>query len=98
MYQLVLKPRAIQMQKDAYDWYESQKSGLGELFLKELDNNYLKLQSFPTAYSKGEGKYRHSQLKKFPYIIVFKIINTQVLVYAVFHTSRNPKDKLRRNL
>ena len=84
------------MQKDAYDWYEQQKNGLGELFLKELDENYGKLQSYPTAYSKRTGKYRQLILKKFPYIIVFKIIKTEVLVYAVFHTSRNPKDKLKR--
>ena len=95
MYQLIFKPRAIQMQKDAYDWYELQKDGLGELFLKELDENYDKLQSFPAAYGKREGNYRHINLKKFPYVVVFKIIKTTVLVYAVFHTSRNPKDKLK---
>ena len=83
------------MQKDAYDWYELQKDGLGELFLKELDENYDKLQSFPAAYGKREGNYRHINLKKFPYVVVFKIIKTTVLVYAVFHTSRNPKDKLK---
>lgn len=64
------------MQKDAYDWYELQKKGLGELFLEELDENYRKLQSFPTAYSNKEHKYRQLNLKKFPYVIVFKIIKT----------------------
>ena len=96
MHTLIIKPHAVQMQKDAYDWYELQKKGLGELFIKTLDEHYNKLEHFPEAYSKREGQYRHLQLKKFPYVIVFKIIKTQVLVYAVFHTSRNPKHKLKR--
>ena len=49
---LTFKPRAIQMQKDAYDWYESRQKGLGELFLTELEENYQKLSSFPAAYGK----------------------------------------------
>lgn len=37
MYQLILKPGAILMAKDAYNWYEEQRQGLGEIFLEELD-------------------------------------------------------------
>ena len=33
MYSLIIKPRAILMTKDAYEWYEEQKPGLGEEFL-----------------------------------------------------------------
>ena len=63
---LIFNPRALQMQKDAYDWYELQKEGLGELFLKELFEKYHKLEIFPTVYGKREGKYRQLQLKKIP--------------------------------
>ena len=44
MHMLIFNPRALQMQKDAYDWYELQKEGLGELFLKELFEKYHKLE------------------------------------------------------
>ena len=40
MYSLTIKPRAILMTKNAYDWYEKQKPGLGEEFLDELDGIY----------------------------------------------------------
>lgn len=59
MYQLIIKPRAILMQKEAYEWYELQKSGLGELFLKELDDKYHKIETTPTVYGKRDGNYRH---------------------------------------
>lgn len=95
MHQLVLKPRAIRMQKDAYDWYELQKDGLGELFLRELEEHYHKIQVLPASYGKKDGNYRQISLKKFPYVIVYRIFKTTVLVYAVFHTSRNPNDKIK---
>ena len=52
MYQLIIKPRAILMTKDAYDWYEKQKQGLGEEFLVELDRCYDKLQAQPEYFGK----------------------------------------------
>ncbi len=95
MHQLVFKPRAIRMQADAYAWYEKERIGLGELFLLELEACYNKLQMHPLSYSKAEAGYRHVVVKKFPFIIAFKIIKDTIVVYAVFHTSRNPEAKLK---
>jgi len=44
MHIIQLKPAAILMAKDVYDWYEEQKVGLGELFLSELSRCYSKLE------------------------------------------------------
>ena len=52
MYSLTIKPRAILMTKNAYDWYEKQKPGLGEEFLDELDGIYFKLESHPEYFGK----------------------------------------------
>lgn len=52
MYSLIIKPRAILMTKDAYEWYEEQKPGLGEEFLDELDGIYNKLSSHPEYFEK----------------------------------------------
>ena len=93
MYSLIFKPRAIHMQKEAYAWYEQKQTGLGELFLNELEENYLKLQQNPEYYSKTDEVYRYLILRKFPYIIAFRIIKSTV---AVFHTSRDPQEKLKR--
>jgi len=95
MYSLIQKPRAILMTKDAYDWYELQKNGLGEEFLLELDGIYHKLQTQPEYYGKIKKNFRQAALKRFPFVIVFEIIKKEVVVFAVFHTSRNPKYKFR---
>jgi hypothetical protein len=58
MYQLVIKPRAIEMAKEAYKWYEEQQPGLGDLFLIELDSCYDKLEAFPLVYAKIKKNFR----------------------------------------
>jgi plasmid stabilization system protein ParE len=93
MYSLLIKPRAILMTKDAYVWYETQKPGLGEEFLDELDGVYLKLETHPEYFGKVKKNFRQAALKRFPFVIVYEIIKREVVVFAVFHTSRNPKSK-----
>lgn len=83
------------MAKDAYDWYEEQRQGLGEIFLDELDNCYKKLESNPASSPKIMKNYRQARLKRFPYVILFEIIKTDVVVLSVFHTKRNPKNKFK---
>lgn len=83
------------MAKEAYNWYEEQRQGLGEEFIKELDNCFDKLQSHPEYFGKIKKNFRQMSLKRFPYVIVFEIIKKEVVVFAVFHTKRNPKLKFR---
>ena len=81
------------MTKKAYDWYEEQKQGLGEAFLTELDTCYLKLESHPNHYGKIKKNFRQVSLKRFPFVVVYEMIKKDVVVFAVFHTKRNPKRK-----
>ena len=84
------------MAKEAYDWYNEQQDGLGDRFLEELRDCRNKLESWPDAYTKVKKSYRQFVLHTFPYVVVFKIIKTDVIVYAVFHTSRNPRKKFKK--
>ena len=95
MHPLLINPRAIGMMQDTYQWYEEQKQGLGEEFFAELDSYFTKLQSHPEYFSKIRKNFRQAALKRFPYVIVFEIIKTEVVVFAVFHTKRNPKFKFK---
>jgi toxin ParE1/3/4 len=96
MYNLVIKPRAIEMAKEAYNWYEEQQVGLGELFLKELDGSFGRAEQFPRVYAKIRKNFRQVLLTTFPYVVVFEIFKNDVVVYAVFHTSRNPRKKFKK--
>lgn len=96
MYTIRIKPVAVQMAKNAYDWYEEQKEGLGNLFLSELSRCYTKLEKNPLFYQKLKKNYRHLVLNKFPYVLIFEIIEYEIIIFAVFHTSRSPKFKFKK--
>lgn len=79
---------------NAYDWYEVQKTGLGETFLKALQKAFLMIQKAPTGYP----QFRHHRkytLKQFPFVILYEIQHDTLFIDAVFHTSRNPNEKIR---
>jgi toxin ParE1/3/4 len=76
----------------AYNYYESQKEGLGEEFLIELINRFDDLAEHPNHYSFLEGQdsqiLRDVSLLRFPFVIIFEIIGYEVLVYAVHNTNK----------
>jgi len=96
MYQLIFKPHAISMVKEAYEWYEEQQIGLGELFLHELEGCYDKLETWPVSFTKIKKNYRQIIVRTFPYVIVYEILKKDIVIYAVFHTSRSPRKKFKK--
>lgn len=96
MYKLVIKPRAITMAKDAFDWYEEQLPGLGDRFISELEKCFQKLERQPLLYAKIRKNFRQILFSDFPYVLVFEIIKTDVVVYAVFHTKQSLRKKFRK--
>jgi hypothetical protein len=93
MYQLIIKPQAIAMARGAYQWYEEQRKGLGELFLAALNNGLKNIQLTPTANAKVKKNYRQGRLYRFTYVIVYEIIRSEIVVLSIFHLRRNPRHK-----
>lgn len=98
MYRLVIRKRAINDIQDAYQWYEEQQTGLGYLFIQEIQDAYIKLKEHPVIYQKVKYGFRQLNINKFPYVIVYDVDDTNklVIIYTVFHTSRNPKKKFNK--
>ena len=77
----------------AYDYYEEQQKGLGERFLSVLDNVFERITEYPFSFPKRKGGFRECYLGQFPFLIIYKVKGQNIYIYAVFHTSRNPRKK-----
>ena len=77
------------MARDAYQWYEGQRQGLGELFLTELDNCLKEIQITPAANGKVNKNYRQGKLLRFPYVIVYEIIRRDYCLIHLSHEKRS---------
>jgi len=82
--------RAIREAQDAFDWYEARSQGLGERLLAELDAHVGSLVQRPSGYPKWRGPYKKINLRRFPYIVVFRVVKATVIIFSMFHSSRDP--------
>ncbi len=97
---VIVKQEAHQDTIDAYNYYEEKLTGLGERFLDALQQRYKELSANPTFYGYIDEDplkiLRDVKLEKFPFVVVFEIIENQVVVYAVHNTYKHPRNKLRK--
>jgi hypothetical protein len=92
-YKLELRPLAALEVIEAYDWYESQREGLGIEFLGELDAFYNKLLENPAIHSYYQKPVRSGKINRFPYIVIYEVFEDAVVVYSVFMGKQDPIKK-----
>jgi len=95
-YTLIIKEEALDDIQEAYDYYEANKTGLGERFLDTLEGYLEQIQKYPEHYQIKRIPYREAFLKEFPYLIIYERAQQEIIVYAIFNTWRNPKKKLKK--
>ena len=79
----------------SFHYYEEQQPGLGDRFEKETDYLMEKLKVNPYLFQRKYKHYREAVYKRFPYYIVYEIIEDNVIIHSFFHANRNPKTKLK---
>ena len=95
-YRLVAEPRADLDVAAAYQWYESERAGLGAQFLNQLSVTYDRIAEDPLRYQDLESGIRRALLRRFPYAVYFAVESDLVVVLAVLHVSRAPAEWQRR--
>jgi plasmid stabilization system protein ParE len=82
----------------AYKWYEEQQEGLCERFQQETEDQIQKIIANPFVYHISKGSFRESLVPHFPFMIVYILSKKKKTVHisAIFHTSRNLKNKYRK--
>lgn len=89
MCKLTIKPAFFDALDEAYNWYEDASVGLGERLLKEIDTCFKKLEQNPLFYSIYKDSYRRFHLERFPYQVLYEVIESEVIIYVMFHTRQN---------
>jgi plasmid stabilization system protein ParE len=95
-YRLVAEPRTDLDVAAAYQWYETERTGLGLEFLGQLSTAYDRIVSDPLRYRELESGIRRALLRRFPYAVYFAVESDVVVVLAVLHVSRDPAEWQRR--
>ena len=93
-YHVFIKEEARLHIADSYTFYASESYTLAERFLDCLYDVYSYLERSPEMFKTVEKGFLQAPVKVFPYVVIFKIYDFQVVIFSVFHTSQNPKKRL----
>lgn len=92
-----IQEEAQQELRDALIWYEEQQYDLGYELLQEIRKSISNILQNPTINKITFNDRREAFVNRFPYKIVYTMENDSIIVvYAFFHSSRNPKEKFRK--
>jgi toxin ParE1/3/4 len=89
--ELVIAPEAAQDLDEAYGWYEGRRAGLGEEFLSCVDACIQAICRLPEMHARVHKEYRRALVRRFPYVVLYEYAAGTVIVYCVFHASRDPQ-------
>ena len=95
-FRFFLLSRARKEISDAIEWYEKRQKGLGEIFLSEVESEIQQIVRNPWIYPESKGSntnFRKAVLKRFPFLIIFKIDSEEVVIQSVFNTNLDPNKK-----
>jgi plasmid stabilization system protein ParE len=88
---LVFRPQAEFEITEAADWYEEQGVGLGAEFLRVLDACIATVERNPHQYPRVHGEVRRAPLRRFPYGLIYRVHEKEILIVACIHARRDPK-------
>jgi plasmid stabilization system protein ParE len=86
---LVVRAAAQVEMLDARDWYEQQRAGLGDEFVTAVEQLFERISSMPEMYGVVTGDVRRAKLRRFPYVVYYRVLTDQVVVIAVLHGRRD---------
>lgn len=89
---LSIRPEAQQDIKDAISWYEGRERGLGARFKAEARTALKRIGDNALLFPKIDDKVRRALLKSFPYSVYFVVETRAVVIVAVLHQHRHPRE------
>lgn len=87
-----LHPKAQNDLKTALDHYFGIDPKLETRFLNTLDLTFSKIKKFYKIYPFETQTAQKCVMKDFPYIIIYEKYENIIMILAIFHTKRDPKN------
>ncbi|MBK8394128.1 MAG: type II toxin-antitoxin system RelE/ParE family toxin [Leptospiraceae bacterium] len=91
-----LKPEAKNDLVEAVEWYERNQKGVGFRLYDEVYDKIEVLSKKPNSHSTFYKEFRKASLKVFPFVIIYIIKTPFILIFAIWHKSRDSKKLLER--
>ena len=74
----------------AVEWYRQQQAGLQQQFLDEFRSTIARIQAQPKIYRELKPGIHRALMHRFPYSVIYEILDDTLLVLAIGHQHRRP--------
>ena len=91
-----ISPAARREFLGSIDWYEARKPGLGKRFAAAVERRLDLIADDPLRWPFEEGDVRAVKVPKWKFVIYYRILTDAIVVIAIFHTSRDPQERMDR--
>ena len=88
---LIVRPEAEEELLGAIDWYEARSAGLGNELLRSVDAMLHRILRNPQIYPIIYRGARMAPIRRFPYLVIYRIQVDEISIVAIFHAKRNPR-------
>ena len=78
--------------EEAQAWYEERSPGLGQAFVTSVQAAIERIRRSPWQFPVVDHEVRRALIRRFPYGVFYLAEEDRVVVIAVFHSSRNPRE------
>jgi len=86
----LLHPAAIEEATLSAQWYRERNPETAKRFVDEVNRALDRILKAPTRWPRGFGGTRRVSLPCFPFVIIYRESETQILLVAVAHGRRDP--------
>lgn len=86
---VILTELAREEIREARRWYSSIDPGLGRDFARSIRASLDRISDFPESNPVVAHGFRKALVRRFPYLILYRIEGGRALVVACFHAHRN---------
>jgi hypothetical protein len=90
-----LREELLEDVKDAVRWYEGEEPGLGEKFLTSFYDAVARAERHPDMFLPVEQGCRRVLLDRFPYTLHFRVEDSRLVFFLLFHGARDPRARRR---
>ena len=88
---MIIRKEAEADLTDGRSWYERQTVGLGDELLEAVEEVLRRINQFPESCQVVHEDFRRARVRRFPFLIYYRIIENEIVVVAVLHSHQNPR-------
>ena len=75
---------------ESSDWYAARSTRTAQRFVAAVDAALTNLAADPMRFASPDGVHHECPVQKFPFRIVYRLVDDRVVIVAVAHAKRRP--------